>query len=93
MGSVVMANRLERFLQRHGPGGAGQRRHATLTERGYVLLGRSLCACIDDCRDAAGQALTDEIMLRHMPGWERTVKHARQWFSLWKLEQGTDESN
>lgn len=92
MAPNAMADRLERFLQRHGPGGAAHARQAELNERGYVLLGSALVACLDDARAAGAGAQAEALLREHMTGWEENVKHAREWFSLWKLEQGTDES-
>ena len=89
----VMAERLEAFLIRHGPGGPAHWMQAELAEHAHVLLGKSLVAILEDAREDGATARADELLREHAPGWERSIKYARQWLSLWKLEQGTDESN
>lgn len=83
-----MLARLERVLQRHAPGGAAYPHHEVLNDEGYVLLGNSVAACIEDCQEAGAHARTDSLLREYVPKWESGVKHARGWFEMWRIDRG-----
>lgn len=86
-----MLERLERVLKRHEPGGDMHRHQKELGEVGYVLLGRSLSACIEDARGVGADERTESLLREHVEAWEGGVKYARGWFSRWRLEQEEEE--